>query len=47
MDIDQHVSLFRADMFNNKTDETKFMLEDDIRKKVKEYRTSNYAKIDE
>jgi hypothetical protein len=36
MDIDQHVALFKSDMFNNKTEEQKFLLEDEMRKKVKD-----------
>ena len=47
MDIDQHVALFRADMFNNKTDERKFMFEDELRKKIKEQRAHNHQHTEE
>lgn len=36
MDIDSHVQMFRADMINNKVDEQKFKIEEELRKKIKE-----------
>ena len=40
-DIDQHVLMFRKDMINNKTDEEKYKIEDELRKKIKEQRAQN------
>ena len=40
-DIDQHVLMFRKDMINNKTDEEKYKIEDELRKKIKEQRVQN------
>jgi hypothetical protein len=45
-DIDQHVQMFRSDMINNKTDEEKFKIEDELRKRMKEQRSQNNAHID-
>lgn len=36
MDIDSHILMFRKDMINNKTDEEKFKIEEDLRKRIKE-----------
>lgn len=36
MDIDSHIEMFRKDMINNKTDEEKFKIEEELRKRVKE-----------
>ena len=36
MDIDSHIIMFRKDMINNKTDEEKFKIEEELRKKIKE-----------
>jgi hypothetical protein len=36
MDIDSHINNFRKDMINNKIDEEKFKIEEELRKRVKE-----------
>ena len=33
--------MFRKDMINNKTDEEKYRIEDELRKKIKEQRAQN------
>ena len=38
MDIDSHIQLFRKEMMDNKTDEEKFKIEEELRLKVKECR---------
>ena len=47
MDIDSHIEMFRKDMINNKTDEEKFKIEEDLRKRIKEQRQQNYTHLDE
>lgn len=46
-DIDQHVQMFRKDMINNRTDEEKYKIDDELRKKIKEQRAANNKHIDD